>query len=206
MKGALHGSGRQDHAKQGRSVRGMDTGGQYPFDASHRYMAVLHHNHERRALIHVKGAPERLIAMCANQRTADGGTVPTDAAYWHRRWTQSRRKANACLRSRCVRCPRNTSAEHSGLEGHLVLIGLVGLIDPPRAEAIKAVAECRRAGIRVKMITGDNAGTAAAIGRQIGLRDPGPGADPGEPRHDERGRTCRRSGGYRHLRQNQPGA
>ncbi len=55
------------------------------------------------------------------------------------------------------------------IDGHLTLAGLVGLIDPPRIEAIAAVAECHRAGIKVKMITGDHVGTAAAIGRQIGL-------------------------------------
>lgn len=53
----------------------------------------------------------------------------------------------------------------------MTLIGLVGLIDPPRTEAIAAVAECHEAGIRVKMITGDHAGTARAIGRQIGLKN-----------------------------------
>jgi len=55
------------------------------------------------------------------------------------------------------------------LDGHLTLIGLIGLIDPPRPEAITAVAECHAAGIRVKMITGDHAATARAIGAQIGL-------------------------------------
>ena len=58
------------------------------------------------------------------------------------------------------------------LDGQLELLGLVGLIDPPRPEAVAAVAECHAAGIRVKMITGDHAGTAAAIGREIGLRNP----------------------------------
>jgi magnesium-transporting ATPase (P-type) len=58
------------------------------------------------------------------------------------------------------------------LEQKLTLLGLVGLIDPPRPEAIAAIAECRAAGIRVKMITGDHAGTAAAIATQIGLENP----------------------------------
>jgi magnesium-transporting ATPase (P-type) len=54
------------------------------------------------------------------------------------------------------------------------MLGLVGLVDPPRPEAVAAVAECQRAGIRVKMITGDHAGTAAAIGAQVGLSHPSP--------------------------------
>lgn len=55
-------------------------------------------------------------------------------------------------------------------ESDSCLLGLVGLIDPPRTEVIEAVAMCQRAGIAVKMITGDHAGTAAAIGRQLGLQ------------------------------------
>ena len=55
-----------------------------PFDAQHRFMATLHHDHEGRAFLYVKGAPERLLAMCDRQRTA-GGPVPIDPALWHRR-------------------------------------------------------------------------------------------------------------------------
>jgi len=68
--------------------------------------------------------------------------------------------------------PEHTVLAFADVDGPLVLLGLVGLIDPPRAEAAEAVAECRGAGIRVKMITSDHKGTAAAIGRQIGLLNP----------------------------------
>jgi magnesium-transporting ATPase (P-type) len=68
--------------------------------------------------------------------------------------------------------PQHVVLEHADVEGALALLGMVGLIDPPRPEAIAAVAQCCAAGIRVKMITGDHAGTAAAIARQIGLENP----------------------------------
>jgi magnesium-transporting ATPase (P-type) len=67
--------------------------------------------------------------------------------------------------------PEHTVLQHREVEGTLTLLGMVGMIDPPRTEAIAAVAECHGAGIRVKMITGDHAKTAAAIGKQIGLQN-----------------------------------
>ncbi len=143
-----------------------------PFDASHRYMAVLHHEHEGHAWIHVKGAPERILAMCTSQRNAEVGTQALEAEYWHRQVDAIAAQGQRVL----ALATRSVPQDHvvlntSDLDGHMVLVGLVGLIDPPRPEAIVAVAECDGAGIRVKMITGDHAGTASAIGRQIGLQN-----------------------------------
>jgi len=151
---------------------GWERADSIPFDASHRYMAVLHRDHEDRAWIHVKGAPERVLAMCASQRAADGGVRAVDTAYWSHQIEAiaGRGQRVLALATRCV--PQDHGVlTASDLEGQMVLVALVGLIDPPRSEAIAAVAECHGAGIRVKMITGDHAGTAAAIGRQIGLRN-----------------------------------
>ena len=144
-----------------------------PFDAAHRYMAVLHRDGPDRAEIHVKGAPERIIAMCHAQRAADGVTAPIDTAYWHRRIDEIAAEGQRVI----ALATRAVPAGHDGLteadlDNQLVLLGLVGLIDPPRTEAVTAVAECHAAGIRVKMITGDHAGTARAIARQIGLQNP----------------------------------
>ncbi len=144
-----------------------------PFDARHRFMATLHHHHEGHAQVFVKGAPERIVSMCRAQRAADGASVPLDAAYW-----TDRAEAIAALGQRVLAFAARPAAlehtvlDHDGVDGSLTLLGMVGMIDPPRAESIAAVAECRRAGIRVKMITGDHAKTAAAIGRQIGLQNP----------------------------------
>jgi len=143
------------------------------FDAKHRFMATLHHDHERHAFVFVKGAPERILCMCTDQRSATGGTEPLNDAYW-----QAKADAIATLGQRVLAfavrpiTPEHTVLEHADVEGTLTLLGMVGMIDPPRPEAIEAVAECHGAGIRVKMITGDHAKTAAAIGRQIGLHNP----------------------------------
>lgn len=144
-----------------------------PFDTQHRYMAVLHHDHEGRAAIFVKGAPERLLAMCTAQRTAEGGIEPLDPARWLRRIDEIAAQGQRVLALASREVPREHLALNAAdLDEGLVLIGFVGLIDPPRPEAVAAVAACHRAGIRVKMITGDHAGTAAAIARQIGLQNP----------------------------------
>ncbi|MGM0560447.1 MAG: cation-transporting P-type ATPase [Pseudomonadota bacterium] len=143
-----------------------------PFDASYRYMAVLHQNLDGHTRINLKGAPERILQMCADQRAPGGGTQLLDTDYW-----QGQVEAIAAQGQRVLAlATRTMPQEHdaldaSDLDGQMTLIGIVGLIDPPRSEAVAAVAECHEAGIRVKMITGDHAGTARAIGSQIGLKN-----------------------------------
>lgn len=141
-----------------------------PFDTKHKYMATLNHNHENQARILVKGAPETLFAMCAEQRTGRNETVALDIDYWHERANAIAAQGQRVL-ALAVKAvtPAHTVLAHADISGSLVLLGLAGLIDPPRSEAIEAIAECHRAGIEVKMITGDHAVTAAAIGKQLGL-------------------------------------
>lgn len=145
-----------------------------PFDAKHRFMATLNHHHEsHQAYVFVKGAPERILAMCANQRGVNGRTEALNTSYWN-----ENAENIAALGQRVLAFavksvkPEHTVLEHNELEGTLTLLGMVGMTDPPRSEAIAAIAECQSAGIRVKMITGDHAKTAAAIGKQIGLQYP----------------------------------
>ncbi|MFN4166599.1 MAG: HAD family hydrolase, partial [Ferrovibrio sp.] len=133
-------------------------------------MATLHQEDDGRALVCVKGAPERLLEMAAHQRAADGQLEPVNRAYWMDMGDQIAGQGMRVL-ALAERSLDNLPAQFdsSALGNELVFLGFVGLIDPPRAEAVEAVAACRKAGIAVKMITGDHAGTAAAIGRQIGL-------------------------------------
>lgn len=142
-----------------------------PFESQHRFMATLHHDHARHGFIYLKGAPEQVLEMCHQQRIR-GEDVPLDRAYWE-----------ACMDSMASSGQRllaiafkTASAEQQTLEFHdvengLTLLGIVGIIDPPREEATAAVRACQSAGIRVKMITGDHAITARAIGAQMGIGD-----------------------------------
>jgi magnesium-transporting ATPase (P-type) len=152
-----------------------------PFDARHRFMATLSHDHAGHAAIHVKGAPEAVLEMCATQLDVDGNERPVDRAGWQAAYEAiaARGQRVLALAMRVVEPEKTTLTQHD-IRGSLSLIGLVGLMDPPRPEAVAAVTECRQAGIRVKMITGDHAGTAAAIAAQVGLEHPQPvltGAD-----------------------------
>ena len=140
-----------------------------PFDAEHRFMATLHHDHRGDGFVYLKGAPERVIELCARQRDRDADG-PIDPAYWHRRIEQLAAEGQRVL----AIAVKPTGGDHRELifgdvDGGLTLLGLIGLIDPPRDEAVAAVAECQSAGIRVKMITGDHGGTARAIAGQLGL-------------------------------------
>lgn len=136
-----------------------------PFDSTHRYMASLHAINGEHRLV-VKGAPEAVVPRCQG--------IDEDA--WHKK---AEAMAERGLRLLAV-AERIVSLDDFKMDldhqpENLTLLGLVAIIDPPREEAIKAVAACRRAGIRVKMITGDHAHTAAAIGQQLGLEDTGRG-------------------------------
>ena len=141
-----------------------------PFDTKHKYMATLNHDHENHAFIFIKGAPETILSMCSSQRIGDNDTGILDLVYWHEQARAIAEKGQRVLGFAVKRVsPEHTVLEQSDVQDSLVFLGLAGLIDPPRSEAIEAIAECHRAGIDVKMITGDHAGTAVAIGKQLGL-------------------------------------
>jgi magnesium-transporting ATPase (P-type) len=140
-----------------------------PFDAQHRFMATLHDAPYGDKIILVKGAPERVLEMCARQ--ADGhDEVPLDHAYWTQRIAAAAAEGERVLAFAMKPVPAAISRlSFRDVERGLVLLGIVGFVDPPREEAMAAIAECRSAGIVVKMITGDHAATAAAIARELRL-------------------------------------
>ncbi|VCU69638.1 putative cation-transporting ATPase F [Pigmentiphaga humi] len=157
-----------DPAEERRRWRRLD---EIPFDAEHRYMATLNQAPDGGRFIFVKGAPERVLAMCADQSGGAAGQPP-DPAYWHARIDDAAAHGERLLGFAMAQASDGLERLAPGqLEGRLTLLGIMGFIDPPRAEAIASIADCRRAGIAVKMITGDHAATASAIARQLALAD-----------------------------------
>jgi calcium-translocating P-type ATPase len=137
-----------------------------PFESEHCYMATLHHDHARHARVYIKGAPERVLALCA--ATLDGN--PLDRARWDEQVEAAARAGQRVLAlARCDMPAGTTALAMADITPRFVLLGLAGMIDPPRPESIESIAHCRTAGIKVKMVTGDHAVTAAAIGEQLGL-------------------------------------
>lgn len=142
-----------------------------PFESDHRFMAVLHHGPNDDAIIYVKGAPERILEMCSLERTA-AGDRPLREAAWVKNLEAmaSQGQRTLAVAMKHLRS-RQATVSFSDVESGLTLLGLFGIVDPPRPEAVAAVAACRAAGIRVKMITGDHAATARAIGGQLGFEN-----------------------------------
>lgn len=134
-----------------------------PFDAARKFMATLHRGPAGEAVAFVKGAPERILAMSA-----------LDEAQ-HRRFDAALAEAAAAgerlLGFASKAMPAGTQSLRADDLAGLECLGLVGFIDPPRDEALQAIAECREAGIAVKMITGDHAATATAIARELRLAE-----------------------------------
>jgi magnesium-transporting ATPase (P-type) len=141
-----------------------------PFESEHRLMATLHHDHKGSGYIYVKGAPERILEMCDRQGGLLENQDALDSGYWHR---CAREFAADGLRVLAIagKLVEDSKREvnFADLENGFTLLALVGIIDPPREEAIAAVKTCTGAGIRVKMITGDHVDTAQAIGERLGI-------------------------------------
>jgi magnesium-transporting ATPase (P-type) len=150
--------------------REFETLDEIPFESERRFMATLHRTPEGSLTVLVKGAPERVMAMCDEEW--DG--TPLDSDYWHGAMDEAARSGERVLA--LAEAPWEGAADFGGVLdlGNLKLVAMVGVMDPPRAEAREAIADCHAAGVRVIMITGDHKVTAAAIGAQLGLVDSHP--------------------------------
>jgi magnesium-transporting ATPase (P-type) len=146
-------------------VRQLD---KIPFDSQYKYMATCHQvNGENQ--IFLTGAPDVLFSLCQFEMTSQG-VVPFRRDFWE---TEMARYARQGLRMVAAAYKTatadQTTLDHSDLQQEMVFIGIAGMMDPPRPEAIEAIARCQKAGIRVKMITGDHQETAMAIGVMLGI-------------------------------------
>jgi magnesium-transporting ATPase (P-type) len=172
MEGALVVLGLKAGYDHQRLVKDLPRIDEIPFDAAHRYMATLHHAHDGAAFAFVKGAPERLLEMCSRQTMREGDGELDKDDWLQAVDTLARQGQRVLAFASRTMSKGKRELTFADVEGELTLNGLVGIIDPPRPEAIAAVDECRSAGIRVKMITGDHAATASAIASQLGIETP----------------------------------
>ncbi|OEU82847.1 MAG: carbonate dehydratase [Desulfobacterales bacterium S5133MH4] len=144
-----------------------------PFESERQYMATLHDtgaNNPR--LIYIKGAVEILLEKCASSLDAAGRSSALDNDRILKYVEEMAARGLRVLALAKGELPPGTNGlNHANLASGLTFLGLQGMIDPPRTEAVAAIKACHTAGIRVKMITGDHAMTASAIARQIGLYD-----------------------------------
>jgi cation-transporting P-type ATPase F len=140
-----------------------------PFDSGHMFRATLHKT-SAGAVIYQVGAVERVLERCGRMMAGNGAEVPLDPE-----GVRAAAEAMATEGLRVLALARRTGGhvegglDHRHVEDGFTLLGLQGMIDPPRPEAVRAVAECRAAGIMVKMITGDHEITARAIAAVTGL-------------------------------------
>jgi potassium/sodium efflux P-type ATPase len=141
---------------------------QVPFESEHKYSASLN-KVENDAFIFVTGAPEKLIDMCEMQYTSEG-EKKIDRKFWEKKMEEVAEKGQRMLAAAFQNGGNNRSEiEKEDVEKNQIFLGLIGIIDPPREEAIDAIKSCKQAGVNVKMITGDHAITAKSIGKQIGI-------------------------------------
>jgi magnesium-transporting ATPase (P-type) len=144
-----------------------------PFESEHRFMATLHRGADGHEMLLVKGAPEVILDHCDRQQSERGEPATIDRNHFAEAADRLAAQGERVLALAWLETPGlpvgNLSA--ASLPKNLVLLGLIGFLDPPREEAIEAVKECHGGGIRVTMITGDHKITAAAIAKMLGIGD-----------------------------------
>lgn len=145
-----------------------------PFSSENKLMATVAElpagDSGAEARVLVKGAPDRLLDRSVSQLAGEG-VHPLDRHYWEQR-IEELSAAGLRVLAAAERPARPEDRDALGIDslgGELVFLGIVGIVDPPREAAVTAIEICRTAGIEVKMITGDHAGTATAIARQMGI-------------------------------------
>lgn len=145
-----------------------------PFESEFQYMATLHQGENQKNTIYVKGSVEAILKSCRQMLDIEGKVVPIQANTIHFSVNAMAQQGLRVLAfaKKNVSTTKN-SLDHGDIQNDLIFLGLQGMIDPPRNEAIIAVQACQKAGIQVKMITGDHAVTAQAIAKRMGFNQNG---------------------------------
>jgi Ca2+-transporting ATPase len=136
-----------------------------PFESERGYMATLH-RYNGKKLLFVKGGTEKILDMCTECMTTET-LISKDFKKFSNTFAQEGLRVLAMAYKELS--PEVEEITHRDLESGIILFGLQGMIDPPREEAMQAVENCRKAGIRTVMITGDHVITAEAIGKRLGI-------------------------------------
>jgi Ca2+-transporting ATPase len=167
-EGALLVAGQKAGLEQDALLKAFPQEQVIPFASQYQYMASLHKAPEG-FVIYLKGSAEALLERCVDQLNEDGSLEPFDEAAVQ---ANIRELASRGMRVLVFARKRVDEEQLSRdiVTGGLTFLGLQGMIDPPRPEAIKAVATCHEAGIQVKMITGDHIATATAIAKEMGFQ------------------------------------
>jgi Ca2+-transporting ATPase len=180
-EGALIAVGNKARLYQPDLEREMPRIDVIPFESEFQYMATLHEGGAREQssprtqnsglrTIYVKGSVETILPRCQKMLDTQGNLIPVDRGTVHWEVDEMAQQGLRVLALAKKPVPSALdSLDHADIKEGLIFIGLQGMIDPPRTEAIKAVQACQEAGIQVKMITGDHAVTARAIASRMGL-------------------------------------
>jgi calcium-translocating P-type ATPase len=169
MKAGIGKTEEDAGSMQGGSMHGgsMQRLDEVPFDSEQQYMATLHEMDGER-IIYVKGSPERVIGMCRT-RMVDGSIEPIDReAILGKAEEMAEEALRLLAMAYKVVPPDRTSIDRNDLTD-LTFLGIEGMIDPPRDEALDGVRMCKSAGVRVAMVTGDHVTTAKAIAGKLGI-------------------------------------
>ncbi|MEP8911460.1 cation-transporting P-type ATPase [Enterobacter mori] len=139
-----------------------------PFDSQYKYMSTLYRLGDEEVIL-ITGAPDVLFRLCQYQQTNDG-LQPFDQPYWEGKIEEYAREGLRMVAAAWKPAREGQrELDHPDLHDGVILLGIAGMMDPPRPEAITAIADCLQAGIRVKMITGDHPQTAMSIGQMLGI-------------------------------------
>ncbi len=140
-----------------------------PFDSEQKYAASLN-KVEGFKTVFITGAPDKLLDICSKQLTVDG-EENLNKEFWEEKIDELASIGRRMLGAAFKPNENHSGINHDTIGKENVFLGLVGIIDPPRKEAVDSIGECHDAGVQVKMITGDHVVTAKAIGREIGIGD-----------------------------------